>query len=203
MPLMRILKENHVLVAGILLPLFLVLLLTFAKYFPFHAVPDPTFRAVYAINPYIAYGNFVYKVTNEGKLDITFVSPKANRQAGNIPTGNVKGRIYVFTPSTGALEDVALALPTLKEEEEKVSISSPEKFLSLKLSGQVTAPDGYRYEDRGYSHSSLLTDVLSFHSRSHGPLQVVVKDSRIIPLPKPTDFYGETVFIGWVVEESK
>ncbi|MBP9867917.1 MAG: hypothetical protein KBC88_03180, partial [Alphaproteobacteria bacterium] len=64
------------------------------------------------------------------------------------------------------------------------------------------APDGYRYEDRGYSHSSFLTEVLSFHSRS-GPMQVVVKESRAIPLPKPTDFYGETVFIGWVVEESK
>ncbi|MBL8638339.1 MAG: hypothetical protein JNN09_07570 [Alphaproteobacteria bacterium] len=202
MPLMRILKENHVLIAGILLPLLLVGLLTLAKSFPFHVVPDPTFRAVYAVNPYIAYGNFVYKVTDEGKLGITFVSPKANRQTGNIPTGNVKGRIYVFTPATGALEDTSLPVPTLKEDEEKLSIPF-EKFSSLKLSGQVTAPDGYRYEDRGYSHSSFLTDVLSFHSRSHGPLQIVVKDSRVIPLPKPTDFYGETVFIGWVVEEIK
>lgn len=200
MPLMRILKENHVLVAGILLPLLLVGLLTLAKSFPFHVVPDPTFRAVYAINPYNGYGNFVYKVTDEGKLDVTFVSPKTSRQHG-IPTGNAKGRIYVFTPATGALEDTSLDVPTLKEDEEKLSIPL-EKLSSLKLSGQVTAPDGYRYEDRGYSHSSFLTEVLSFHSRS-GPMQVVVKESRIIPIPKPTDFYGETVFIGWVVEESK
>ncbi len=199
MPLMRILKENHVLVAGILLPLLLVGLLILAKYFPFHVVPDPTFRAVYAISPYSAYGGFSYKVTDEGKLDITFVPPEANR----IPASSMKARLYLFTPATGALEDFALDPPTLKEQEETVSIPSPEKFLSLKLSGQVTAPDGYRYEDRGYSHSSLLTEVLSFHRRSRGPLRVVVKDSRVIPLPKPTDFYGQTVFIGWVVEENK
>lgn len=201
MSLMRILKENHVLVAGILLPLLLVVLLAFAKSFPFHVVPDPSFRVVYAVNNYAGPGRFTYKVTDEGKLDATFVYPKAERQNTNYATGTTRGRVFIFTPATGALEDIALNAPDLKEGEEKVSVPV-EKLAAIKLSSQITAPDGYRYEDKGYSRSSLLTDVLSFHG-SHGPLQVIVKDSRSIPLPKPSDVYGETIFIGWIIEEQK
>jgi hypothetical protein len=201
MSLMRILKENHVLLAGIILPLLLVALLAFAKAFPFHVVPDPSFRMVYAINNYAGGGRFTYKVTDDGKLDVAFVYSKAEQQNGGYPRGVERARVFIFTPATGALEDTPLNAPDLKEGEEKVSLPL-EKFSAIKLSGQITAPDGYRYEDRGYSRSSFLTDVLSFHG-SHGPMRVIVKDSRAIPLPNPTNIYGETIFIGWIIEEQK
>jgi hypothetical protein len=107
-----------------------------------------------------------------------------------------------FTPATGALEDTRIKRPDLKEGEEKVSISLLKNFHLSNSPDRVTAPDGYRYEDRGYSRSSFLTDVLSFHG-SHGPMRVIVKDSRAIPLPNPTNIYGQTIFIGWIIEEQK
>lgn len=197
MSLTRILKENHVLVAGILLPLLLVGLLGLAKSFPFHVVPDPTFRAVYAMNSYGGIQKFTYNVTDQGKLEISFLSPKhENAYNYGIPTG----RIFIFTPSTGQLEDTALAVPTVKEGQEKTPVDS-EKFAKYKLSGQVTAPDGYMYENKGSPRSSLITDVLSFHG--HGPLYTLTKDGRQISLPNPTNLYGELIFIGWIIDEEK
>lgn len=197
MPLMRILKENHVLVAGILLPLFLVGLLTLAKAFPFHVVPDPTFRAVYAMNNYGGSQRFTYAVTDQGKLEIFFLSPKIE---GQYNYGTPIGRIFIFTPSTGHLEDTILTVPVVKKGQEKTPVES-EKFSKYKLSGQITAPDGYMYENKGYSRSSLVTDILSFHSS--GPLHTLTKNGRQIPLPNPTNVYGEVIFIGWIIEESK
>jgi hypothetical protein len=195
MNILGLIKENRVLVAGLVLPAILVVFFTIAKGIPDRTVPNPEFKVVYAIQPWNGEKKFMFKVTETGKLEATYLTPKTQ----NPYTGTVTpGRIYIFTPGQEKQEEIVLTPPDVKEGDEKTSVAY-EKLSNVTLSDQTTAPDGYQFENTRYNNYSLLTDIFSYHNRDYGP--ALTKDGRVIPLPKTPDVYGDVTFIGWITSE--
>lgn len=198
-PLGSFLKENAVLVAGVALPLMLVILFTFARVLPAKAVADPQYRAVYAVQAYYYGGyNYSYKIKDDGKLEVTLNAPPRNAPPYNdsdIPTNAQKAKLYLFDGAKNKTEEIELDLPKLDKNSKSAVVPVP-RFDTLTLASG-DAPDGYKFQDERYSNSSLLTELFTYRSRRTPPS--LVKDGRQIPLENKA--YGNFTFIGWVTKE--
>ncbi len=198
-PLGSFLKENAVLIAGVALPLMLVILFTVARTLPAKNVPDPQYKAVYAVQSYYYAGyNYSYKINDEGKLEVTLNAPARNVPPytdSDIPSDAQKAKIYLFDGAKNKTEEIEVDLPKLEKDGKSIKIPVA-KFDTLTLaSGE--APDGYKFRDESYTNSSLLTELFTYRSRRIP--RAIVKDGREIAIE--TQNYGNFVFIGWVTKE--
>lgn len=189
-PIGEILKENAVLVAGIALPVLLILLFTIARVIPAETVDPPTYKVVYAVKSYPH--NFDFKVT-DGKLNTTYTPPKENYGGDGRKTV-----IYIYNPVSDSLETETLEVPDAKEGQ---TVQVPvKKFDTIKLSADTKAPDGYEFKHNEYSNTSLVTEI--FSSRSRYKPDRIEKDGRSISLrTENNNTYNNVTFIGWVVPE--
>lgn len=192
-PLGSFLKENAVLIAGVALPLMLVILFTVARALPTKNVPDPQYKAVYALQPYYGSFNYTFKIKDDGKLDVTLNIPaNPNNYVDNTTQ---KTQLVIFDGANNKTQTIDVDMPAHDKEQKSVPIAVKE-FDNLTLASG-DAPDGYKFRDESYSGSSLLTELFTYRSR-HIP-RAIVKDGREIPLSPQT--YGNFVFIGWVTKE--
>ncbi len=198
-PLGQFLKENAVLVAGVALPLMLVVLFTFARALPAKNVADPQYRAVYAVQSYYYAGyNYAYKINDDGKLEVTMNAPARNAPPytdSDIPADAQKAKLYLFDGAKNKTEEVELDLPKMDKDTKSVKIPVKEFDTLTLASGE--APDGYKFREESYSGSSLITEIFTY--RNHRTPRAIVKDGRAIPLENQA--YGNFTFIGWVTKE--
>ncbi len=192
-PLGTFLKENAVLVAGIALPLMLVVLFTVARAIPEKNVPDPQYRAVYAVQSYYSGYTYNFKIDDDGKLDVTFNAPPQDNSYTD--PNQQKAKVFIFDGAKNKTEEAELDLPTMDKGTKSVKIPVT-KFDTLTLaSGE--APDGYKFRDESYSGSSLITELFTYRNRRIP--RAIVKEGREIPLENQS--YGNFTFIGWVTKE--
>lgn len=199
MTVLAFIKENRVLVAGLVLPLLLAGILAFAKALPARMVDPPQYKPVYFSMDWCARDYFTIQIGDKGKIEIQSRKNKPPAQSANFSgyacgtNGTVpKLIVYIYTPATNHVQDITLNLDSPDK------IPSLDMLKTLTLSAQQTAPDGYifsSYETRNYS---LITDIFSSHSYHHGP--VLTKDGRTLRLPLPKATYGSIDFLGWVIE---
>jgi hypothetical protein len=192
-PLGSFLKENAVLIAGIALPLMLVILFTFARALPAKNVPDPQYKAVYALQPYYGGFSYAFKIKDDGKLDVTFNTP--DNPNNYVDNTTQKAQIFIFDGAKNKTQTIDLDLPARDKEKKSVPIAVKEFDTLTLASGD--APDGYKFREESYSGSSLITEIFTYRSR-HIP-RAIVKEGREIPLENQN--YGNFVFIGWVTKE--
>jgi hypothetical protein len=190
-PIGALLKEHAVLIAGIALPVLLILLFGLARVVPSTTVPDPAHEAVFAVQPY--YGGYTFAI-KDGKLQVTYTAPKDTYTT----TGAQKPKIVIYNGATDTSRTITLEAPKLSEGQTSETFSLKE-FENLKVSDQGTAPDGYEFRRESWNGSSVVTEIFSYNRR-HRP-NALVKDGRIIPVNVLKDqYYGDITFIGWVTQ---
>lgn len=191
-PIASVLKDNAVLIAGIALPVLLVLLFAFARVLPEKVVADPQYRAIFLSRSWNGLGTYNFDVGDDGKLALTYIK---NKDTIPVQTPVEPNKILIFNGVTGTMDVIKVETPDLPAGKDRVTV--PVKGLeTTKLSKDPVAPDGYSFRAESYRSSSLITEVFTYHS-SHIP-NSIVKDSRSIPITKPSGpYYPYLDFLGW------
>lgn len=199
MSLGTVIKENRVFVAGVTLPLILILLFSLAKYIPL--ADPPQYKAVFWTKGWSQKGNLAFVITNEHALHITYTKNKdyvANTNT-NYNGGTVTADIFVFDPVTNITTKEVIKLSDEDTSSDTKNIETPQ-LSALKISANALSPDGYAFEPYSYRHSSLLTDVFGGY-RHYGPS--ISKNGRRVRLTDPQRGYlNNPEFIGWVIEDA-
>ena len=180
-------KENRVLVAGLVLPFLLIGLLALAKTIPASLIPLPEHKVMFYSQGWSGKGQIAIKINTEGKLNPVF-----NETANYKPVGNDQNPttvLYLYDPKTNTLEDTSVTL------DKDGKVTALEKFKDIKLSSQTVAADGYVFEPYHYRNSSLITDIFSYRSYNSGP--ALTNKGRIVSIPRPRTYYGTLEFLGW------
>lgn len=196
-------KENLVLVSGILLPVLLV-----GGFFVLNNAPrmlaDPPkydfvlvgYRYDYR-HPSDYYLSF--EVRN-GKLTGRAI-PKDERNAN---FNRQYAGIFRYNAATNTFEEIAYELPEdLENIEEPVSLPLAETS-DLTLDKRNQSPDGYTFEFLGYRGRGGLLGEMFGMRRRYGSNYVLKKDNAYVDLPKPAadPYYpNDWHFMGWIIEQ--
>lgn len=196
MSVFSIIKENRILVAGIIMPFLLVLLLLYAKTLPDKMIEDPQYKPVFTTKTYSNCGKIEFKVDKNGKLQARYLSYDKENRGGDLPKANIM--IYDFKAEKVSETTVKIDIEDAKKPD--MNIAVPE-FDHIILSDKTTAPDGYIFEPYYYRNDNLITDIFISSGRNRGPS--MVKSNRVISVPPYNlTYYGSGVeFIGWIIEE--
>ncbi|MFA7276388.1 MAG: hypothetical protein WC043_06275 [Pseudobdellovibrionaceae bacterium] len=192
MSVLAFIKENRVLVAGLILPLLLVVVLAFAKTLPATLVDAPVYKVAFSSQNWSGQGQILLKIDDQGHLTASYQKNEGYVAQTNIASPVPTTTLYVYDPTTSQIKNYDFSLGT---DEKLPSVAT---FKDAKFSTQLISPDGYSFENYYYSHNSLITEIFMSRSSTQGP--VLVKENRVIKLPLPNQYYGSFNFVGWITE---
>jgi hypothetical protein len=185
----RLLKDNIALVAGISLPVLLVIVFWIATVIPQMTVPDPQYDLVYSADHYdynTPLAGTVSLDVREGRLHATFHRVEGQRYS-NTP------RVYYFDVAAGSLQELTIEVPEGLQDGQKLDIPEASGLL---LSKKSIAPDGYAFDGNYSSYRGLF-----FFDGGYRYQGLIRKEGRAIKIPAPGYRHqGELRFLGWVLE---
>jgi len=189
--------ERHgFLVAGIGLPLLVVLAFVLARTLPRLWVPEPRFDVLYGVRT--SNGAAARKVdasvnVADGRLHVRWT--KAD-------TAVYYQTLHVFRlhPTTGAVDEIKTPEPPASASLEKPLDLDVPGLEGFRIDTSPRAPDGYEFGTRSGQAGWFLGDVFGNHYR--GPRSLIAKGGRVVEVPTfDADGYGSAgvEFLGWLV----
>lgn len=197
-PMRAFIKEHFVLIAGITLPLALIVLFSLARMVTDVAVAPPQYKAVYAQldNSTYANGRFNYQVGPDGKLSVTWTGPQpyAGQQAQ--PPVMVRSYVMIFDPVTGTQNKFPFEVAD-SVKPGTVTVTSPQ-MPPIEITAGTVAPDGYTYDNgnTNYHRNGLFNDIFGGGSSYYDARYRIGKNGKSFMLPLQ-DRYSQFDFIGW------
>lgn len=184
-------RKNAALLAGIFLPLLLILLVWGAQKIAEVSVPDPQYALVYCDCGHYWNGNtFDVRVEN-GRIMAS--SKVAERKDGSVGRGDFL-LVYV-NGATGERKTARLLEPVEAAPGSVVTIPIPEPFASLKIHEGEKAPDGYQVEGLSNDYRGGISREV-FGGQNRGKI-VVSKNGRNIALRTDAPYWGSIKILGW------
>ena len=189
-------KRHGFLVAGVALPLFVVVAFVLARTLPRLWVEAPRYDALYAIRTgYDAQPRKLDRrvFVSNGRLRVAWTKVDATVYVQPL-------HVWRLRAADGAANLVAVPEPPSPDtmtEAVELEVGGLEGF---RIDTSPRAPDGYEFENRTRVGSGLFDELLI--RRRHGPGGVISKGGRVIVLPQSdTEPYGYTPvdFLGWLV----
>lgn len=201
----RWIKQNLVLVSGIVLPLLLVAGFFLLGRAPGTLAEPPEFDFVL-----VAY-SYDYQLPADYYL--TFEVRDGHLRGRAVPTdetglraGSQSARIFRYDAEANAFEEILYDLPEgLEELQESIPLSLGD-LGALTLDKRVTSPDGFQFETAGYRGGSGLLGEMFGMRRQYESRYLLRKGEAWLKLPEPArgaDTYPyDLQFMGWILDES-
>lgn len=192
MQIPKIVRDNIILVAGIALPLVVMLFFLLATWIPRWLVDPPQYDLLFSgVSWSDKSSNTVnLVVTAEGQLKARYFK----RQEGESPLR----RLFIYEHTTGDVREISipsLAGEVYGEVEIEREIS---EFAARTVSTKRTAPDGYEFQGPQYTSGNFLG--LGFGGR-RSKLSIRKKGAVVsIPTLDSYPYYNGTEFVGWLVD---
>jgi len=202
----RWIKENLVLVSGILLPVLLV-----GGFFIINRLPgliaDPPahdFLLIAFQNDYQSPQNYYLDFeVRDGKLSGRASPIDEDHQHINRQNAG----IFLYRANINAFEEIVFDLPEgLDQIEESIALDLA-MTAHLKLDKRQQSPDGYQFEFMGYrGHGGVLGELFGM-GRRYENSYVLKKGDHYFELPEVLSninlYQNDLQFMGWVVEDSQ
>jgi hypothetical protein len=183
----RFLQKNIVLVAGIMLPLILIVTFWLATILPPYFVSAPQYNLILTTN---SISNIKFDVVDK-KLKIRILCSKKTCPSTQDTTHPL---LYIFDVKSRKLIEINTNLPSVTHytSSAMMAISTP-ALVNTTINTSSTSPDGYQYND-GYYYMGLLTG--SFYDQPF-----ISKNGYHIPLLTTTKNNYHMRLIGWIIPE--
>ena len=190
--MMKRLKENYALIAGVLLPLALIAVFFVAGNMRLSTVPDPMYDAVFATNYSERSVNNPYKIgLDGGKILIRFRQPREGKALQHLRDPI----IYVFDHANPEARKVDIDFGNIVGGQ--VVDPDLDDLNKRKISSSSLSPDGYRFSFRPRNGGGGLIRGLFGGSNRLRSNYALVKDGRVIPVVGPEALWNAH-FIGWI-----
>ena len=183
------LKDNLALIAGICLPVLLVLFFWIAMAIPKMTVPDPQYDLVYTADFY----DYNAQVHGAVRLEVRDGTLRATFHSDERHTYRSTPRIFYFDVSAGSIHEISVDIPGDLQDGQVLDIPEAAQY---KLSKESLAPDGYSF-DANYrgGHGFFFFDG-GYRYRG-----TIAKDGRAVKIPTHGNQYqGNLRFLGWVLD---
>jgi hypothetical protein len=190
------LKKHGFVLAGVGLPVLLVMAFALARVAPRYMVEDPRFELVYVTNE--GYSNGTDRRVRE--ISVVDGRLRVRWSLAEEPVYTPGERVYAFDGASGEVRE--LPVPEAGDLEE---LGEPRELFfegleGVRLSESAIAPDGYQFESH-YSGGGGIFGTF-FSSGSRGYLTVIQKNARRIRVPQPSSQaygYGNASLLGWAI----
>lgn len=188
------LKRHGFVIAGVGLPLVVVLAVALARLVPRYFVEDPRYDVVYVVQ--VGYGD----ATKDRVHDIAAVDGRVRVRWTVVeePAYQAPQRIFRLDAASGEVTE--LAVPEAGDLQ--ALGGSQELFVEglddVRLDPSLIAPDGYAFETVWSGGGGLFGDLF-FHG-PRGPRTTIHKSGRRIEVPQPgQELYGysSVALLGW------
>lgn len=182
------LKENIVLVSGLMLPIVVAVMFLMATQIGRASIDPPQYSVVFATN-YYNNAQAPYKlVVKDGGVKMLY-SPSKNYHIQGAP------RLYVYDPVLNVSREIEV--PAVEDTDVKSEVVISE-FAGVKVSSVKTSPDGYLFQQNYRGDGNLITNMFGGGYRSRSTY-VLKKDYHSVQVPEALRY--NSAFIGWVVED--
>ena len=191
-----LLKRHGFVIAGVALPLLVVVAFAVARTLPRLLVDDPRYDLVYSA--VTGYPGQPHNVNCEISSVDGRVRARWSRSKGPVYSATV--HVYRLHPATGAMEELETPEPKNLDALEGTQDLFFAGLDGVRLDTSPRAPDGYEF-DNSYSGGSGVFGGL-FYDHSRGPRARIKKDGRVVMLPRTNQAvygYDQVTFIGWVI----
>jgi len=199
----RWIKQNLVLLSGIVLPALLVGGFFILSNLPRQLADPPQYdfllvgyRYDYQ-HPANYYLNFEVR---DGRLTGKVVPKKENNAGYNRQLAS----IYRYSAAHYTFEEIEYDLPEDLEELEEAVPLTLEKTSNLQLDKRSISPDGYKFEYLAHRGRGGLLGEMFGMGRRYDSNYVLKKDRAYFDLPVPSSdtwYQDDLHFMGWIVEE--
>ena len=201
----KFIKDNLVLIAGIGLPVALVIGFLLMAQVP-RAMVDP------AAYDFIVVG-YRYDHQNRRNFYLGFEVSGEKLRARVTPNDDSStyhnqqyAAIYRYIAKENRFEEIIYDLPEGVEDLEKSTTFPVQGTRSLRLDKRAESPDGFRFEFLGYGGSGGLLGEIFGMRRRNNQNYVLNKNGVYLDLPNPGAhpryyYSGNLVFMGWVIAE--
>lgn len=186
----QLLKENIVLVAGIVLPLLLAAIFWVSKEISIAGIEPPKTQVVFWTN-FTDNPDSPWNVeVRDGTLHVVYLGSKEKR-FWEAP------QIFIYNPEEGAARPVMFPKPDRDAYTQKRDIV-PDSLKDVRLSTEQISPDGYRFSPMddlydSYNHG-IVTEI--FGSGANRYAYYLKKDNYSRPVPM-TGYNSR--FVGWII----
>lgn len=193
--MLKQIRQNPMIAAGILLPLIIVVFFLLATAIPRWLVAPPEYDLVFTVpehNP------------NRRDIELT-IDVVDNRLRARLFKKNdyYRGvaRLYVFEHENQEVREIAINIPgNVAALEDGAEIDIPE-FANRSISTSRQAPDGYELLGPGYRRGgNLMTELFGGHRRYQLSIH---KSGAVVEIPNLGDhrnYYYSATFLGWVTK---
>jgi len=186
-------------VAGIMLPVVVVLLFALATVLPRWFTEPPSYDLLLTYPGYGSDRKF------PGRIELIVLDERLYAHVYQVKNGqeNYVPKLLMYNAGLQEVREITLAIPeNVGELPDGTELPIP-GIKQRSISASLQAPDGYEFEvynDRG---GGLITELFINNRRRYGPR--VVKNGAVIrlQLPAPTSRYYNYYnmrFLGWVIE---
>ena len=180
----ELVKQNILLIAGIAIPVFVVVIFAVVALIPMMG-EKPQFDCLFSTG-YAYSSPYTFKV-KKGKL---YISYYLRDRRYNSPTP----RLYRYIAATQNIIEIPLDIEDFEDDQVKSRSKIVEEVADLNLDPSKISPDGFQLGKPSRSRGS--TFPLLFSSRSHYDSYIWKKGSRV-KLPLDENAYN-THFLAWV-----
>lgn len=191
--MLKHIRQNPTIAAGILLPLLVAALFVLATAVPRMLVAAPEYDLLFTVSDY-RQGPYPVEVrfdVDDGKLRARAYNAANNYR--NVPV------LYRYEHATNTVRriDVDLAAGT-EEFADGTELDIPD-LAGVGVSSATQAPDGYEMTTPGYRRDGLMG---LFFGRRHDSGIAIRKDGAVYAIPSVDGrhfYYGNVTFVGWIV----
>ena len=210
----KFIKDNLVLMTGILLPIALVILFVIASSVPRMMTTPPAHDFIFVDNNHGYYDNRV-----QTPIRITLRANKDGKIVAKIKVEKNKTNYYPIVYRYSAKDNIARPLQAqyfrdvLEEDSEKLeetkTLDMPDFLAGFKLDKNTVAPDGFAFDTSSERYNRGLVGEFFGRNRRHKTFRLV-KGSAVFPFEvianthRYYNYYSRRVdFLGWVIEDGE